>query len=338
MSKTEITDKSPLVDRLGRTHHSLRISVTDRCNIRCFYCMPHENVRFKPRDEILSFEEIVRFVGVVSQMGVRRLRLTGGEPLVRSDVPQLVEQLAALSDIEDLALTTNGILLAEQAEPLRRAGLCRLNISLDTLTEEVFQRITRREGLDRVFAGIEAAIRAGFESIRLNAIAIRGLTEAEIVPLARFARERGLELRFIEYMPLDAEQHWQAADVLDGETIRRIVEAEFGPLLPIAAPHPSQPAVDFAYADGGGRIGLIHPVSQPFCESCDRLRLTAEGQVRNCLFSTVEWDARALLRGGGSDDEIAQLVRDCIWAKAPAHGIGSDEFVRPQRAMYQIGG
>lgn len=335
---TDITDKPPLVDRLGRTHHSLRISVTDRCNIRCFYCMPNENVRFKPRDEILSFEEIVRFVRVVLQMGVRRLRLTGGEPLVRSDVPQLVEQLAALPNIEDLALTTNGILLAEQAEALRRAGLRRLNISLDTLTEEVFQKITRREGLDRVLSGIEAAIRAGFESIRLNAIAIRGLTEAEIVPLARFARQRGLELRFIEYMPLDAEQHWQAADVLDGETIRRIVEAEFGPLLPVAAPHPSQPAVDFAYADGGGRIGLIHPVSQPFCESCDRLRLTAEGQVRNCLFSTVEWDARVLLRGGGSDDEIARLVRDCVWAKAPAHGIGSDEFVRPERAMYQIGG
>jgi cyclic pyranopterin phosphate synthase len=338
MSMAEITNKSPLVDQLGRTHHSLRISVTDRCNIRCFYCMSNENVRFKPRDEILSFEEIVRFVRVVSQLGVRRLRLTGGEPLVRSDVPQLVKQLAALPHVEDLALTTNGILLAEQAEALRRAGLRRLNISLDTLTEEVFQKITRREGLDRVLAGIEAALHAGFESIRLNAIAIRGLTEVEIVPLARFARDRGLELRFIEYMPLDAEQHWQAADVLDGEAIRRIVEAEFGPLLPATAPHPSQPAVEFAYADGSGRLGLIHPVSQPFCEGCDRLRLTAEGQVRNCLFSAVEWDARALLRGAGSDDEIAQLVRDCVWAKARAHGIGSREFVRPERAMYQIGG
>ncbi|HEY4232730.1 MAG TPA: GTP 3',8-cyclase MoaA [Lacipirellulaceae bacterium] len=334
----QITDKSPLVDQLGRTHHSLRISVTDRCNIRCFYCMPNENVQFKPRNEILSFEEIVRFVRVVSQMGVRRLRLTGGEPLVRSDVPQLVEQLAALPLVDDLALTTNGILLAEQADALRRAGLRRVNISLDTISEEVFEKITRREGLDRVLAGIEAAIRVGFQSIRLNAIAIRGLTENEILPLARFARERGLELRFIEYMPLDAEKHWQAGDVLDGDTIRRIVEAEFGRLLPVDPPHPSQPAVDFEYADGRGRIGLIHPVSRPFCESCDRLRLTAEGQVRNCLFSSVEWDARALLRGGGTDDEIARLVRDCVWAKATAHGIGSDEFVRPERAMYQIGG
>jgi GTP 3',8-cyclase len=335
---TNITDNSQVVDQLCRAHHSLRISVTDRCNIRCFYCMPNENVRFKPRDEILSFEEIVRFARVVSQLGVRRLRLTGGEPLVRSGLPQLVEQLAKLPLVEDLALTTNGILLADQAAALRRAGLRRINISLDTLSEDVFQQITRREGLDRVLAGIAAAQDVGFESIRLNAIAIRGLTENEIIPLARFARDHGLELRFIEYMPLDAEHHWQAADVLDGNTIRRILESEFGSLLPVEPPHPSQPAVDFEFADGRGRIGLIHPVSQPFCQSCDRLRLTAEGQVRNCLFSTVEWDARMLLRGNGTDDEIAQLVRDCVWAKAPAHGIGSDEFVRPERAMYQIGG
>ena len=335
---TTISNRSPLTDRLGRMHRSLRISVTDRCNIRCFYCMPNENVRFKPRHEILSFEEITRFVGVVTQMGVRRLRLTGGEPLVRADLARLVAQLSQLPDVEDLALTTNGILLAEQAAALRRAGLKRLNISLDTLSEETFQHISRRPGLDRVLAGIAVAQEAGFESVRLNAIAIRSLTDAEIVPLARFARERGLELRFIEYMPLDAEQHWQAVDVLDGETIRRTLEAEFGPLRPVAPPHASQPATDFVYADGGGRIGLIRPVSQPFCGACDRLRLTAEGQVRNCLFSTKEWDARQLLREGGSDDDIADLVRDCILAKAPAHGIGNEDFVRPERAMYQIGG
>jgi cyclic pyranopterin phosphate synthase len=333
-----ITDTSPLVDRLGRVHTSLRISVTDRCNIRCFYCMPNENVRFKPRDEILTFEEITRFVRVVSQMGVRRLRLTGGEPLVRSGLPRLVKQLAALPHIEDIALTTNGILLMEQAVPLRRAGLQRLNISLDTLIEDVFRQISRREGLDRVLAGIAAAQDAGFERIRLNAVAIHGLTEQEIVPLARFARDRGLELRFIEYMPLDAEEHWRSEDVLDGATIRRILEAEFGPLVPAGRFHPSQPASDFEYADGGGRIGLIQPVSQPFCDACDRLRLTAEGQVRNCLFSTAEWDARALLRGGASDGELADLVRDCVLAKAPAHGIGTSEFIRPERAMYQIGG
>jgi len=333
-----MSNPSPLIDQLGRVHRSLRISVTDRCNIRCFYCMPNENVQFKPRHEILSFEEITRFVSVVSQMGVRRLRLTGGEPLVRADLPRLVEQLAALPEVEDLALTTNGILLAEQAVALREAGLERLNISLDTLSEATFEKISRRRGLDRVLAGIAAAQDAGFQNIRLNAIAIRSLTEVEIVPLARFARERGLELRFIEYMPLDAEEHWQATDVLDGAAIRARLETEFGPLIPVAPPHPSQPATDFVFANGGGKIGLINPVSQPFCEACDRLRLTAEGQVRNCLFSTHEWDARQLLRDGGSDDEIADLVRDCVWAKAPAHGIGSEQFVRPERAMYQIGG
>src|SRR4051812_8077652 len=311
----EISNTSPLTDTLGRIHTSLRISVTDRCNIRCFYCMPNENVRFRPRNEILSFEEIDRFVRVASQMGIHRLRLTGGEPLVRSDLPRLVEMLAALPGIDDLALTTNGILLADLAAELRSAGLQRLNISLDTLSEETFQKISRREGLDRVLAGIAAAQKVGFKSIRLNAIAIHGLTEDEIIPLARFARERGLELRFIEYMPLDAENHWQSTDVLDGETIRKILEAEFGPLIPVGRPHPSQPASDFRFADGRGRVGLIQPVSQSFCGACDRLRLTAEGQVRNCLFSTAEWDARAILRGEGTDDDLANLIRNCIEAK-----------------------
>jgi cyclic pyranopterin phosphate synthase len=189
-----------------------------------------------------------------------------------------------------------------------------------------------------VLAGIAAAQDAGFESISLNAIAIHGLTEVEIVPLAHFARDRGLELRFIEYMPLDAEEHWKSSDVLDGDAIRRILEAEFGPLNPAGRPHPSQPASDFTYAHGRGRVGLIQPVSQPFCEACDRLRLTAEGQVRNCLFSTAEWDARGILRGDGTDDDLADLVRECVRAKALAHGIGTVEFIRPERAMYQIGG
>lgn len=336
---TAITNNSPLIDQHGRTHTSLRISVTDRCNIRCFYCMPNENVRFRPRDEILTFEEIERFVRVIAQMGVHRLRLTGGEPLVRTDLPRLVKKLANNPAITDLALTTNGILLTpELAVELRSAGLTRLNISLDTLREDVFQKISRREGLDRVLAGIAAAQEAGFEKIRLNAVAIQGLTEDEIIPLARYARDRGLEMRFIEYMPLDAEQHWQASDVLDGAAIRRTLELEFGPLVPVGRSHPSQPASDFEFTNGGGRIGLINPVSQPFCSACDRLRLTAEGQVRNCLFSTAEWDARALLRGSASDDDLAALIRDCVFAKAPAHGINTAEFVRPERAMYQIGG
>lgn len=333
-----MTTDLPLIDQLSRIHTNLRISVTDRCNIRCFYCMPNENVRFKPRSEILSFEEIERVARVAAQLGINKLRLTGGEPLVRAGLPVLVEKLSAIEGIEDLALTTNGILLEEQAAALQRAGLKRLNISLDAISEETFRTIARRDGLDRVFAGIEAAQRVGFEKIRLNAVAIRGLTEPEIVPLARYARERGLELRFIEFMPLDAEQQWQKDQVLAGETILKLLEAEFGALTPAHRPDPSQPATDYAYVDGGGLIGFINPVSQPFCQDCNRLRLTAEGQLRNCLFSTDEWDARALLRGGGSDDELSALLRDCVWRKKPGHGIDSPEFLRPERAMYQIGG
>ncbi len=328
---------TPLLDSLGRVHTSLRISVTDRCNIRCFYCMP-ETVRFLPREEILSFEEIERFVRVLAPLGVNKLRLTGGEPLVRSGLPKLVERLAAIGGIEDIALTTNGILLEENAVALKNAGLQRVNISLDALTEETFRRISRRDGLDRVLAGIHAARAAGFQKIRLNAVAIKGITEAEIVPLARFAREQQMEMRFIEFMPLDADDQWDHDQVLTGEEIRREIESAIGPLVPAPRPDPSQPASDFAYGDGGGVIGFINPVTQPFCHDCNRLRLTAEGKVRNCLFSTVEWDARAVLRGGGSDEDLAELVRDCIWNKKPGHGIDSDQFVKPQRAMYQIGG
>jgi cyclic pyranopterin phosphate synthase len=250
----------------------------------------------------------------------------------------LVRRLAAVPGIEDIALTTNGMLLAEQAEALKHAGLQRVNISLDAMSEETFQRISRRPGLNRVFEGIAAAQRAGFEKIRLNAVAIRGITEAEVVPLAEFSRDHGFELRFIEFMPLDAESNWQSDQVLSGDAIRRLLERQFGPLVPCDRPDPSQPAVDYAFADGIGRIGFINPVSQPFCGDCNRLRITAEGKVRNCLFSTIEWDARALMRSGGSDGELADLVRDCVAAKKPGHGIDSPEFMRPERAMYQIGG
>ncbi|RIK76983.1 MAG: GTP 3',8-cyclase MoaA [Planctomycetota bacterium] len=328
----------PIIDRFGRLHTNLRVSVTDRCNIRCFYCMSDEHVEFKPRTEILSYEEIERFVAVVARMGVNKIRLTGGEPLVRHGLSRLVARLAALPGIDDLALTTNGILLEEQAAELKAAGLRRVNISLDALSEATFRRIARRDGLDRVLAGIAAAQRVCFDKIRLNAVAIRGLTEAEVVPLARFARDRSLELRFIEYMPLDADGAWQTDQVLTGEEIRRLITAEVAQLVPAERPDPSQPATDFAYADGGGLVGFINPVSQPFCGDCNRLRLTADGKVRNCLFSLVEWDARALMRGGGSDRDLAELVRDCVAAKKPGHGIDDEDFIRPDRAMYQIGG
>jgi GTP 3',8-cyclase len=328
----------PLVDRFGRVHTNLRVSVTDRCNIRCFYCMPAENVRFRPRAEILSFEEIERFVRVSTTLGVNQVRLTGGEPLVRRDLARLVERLARMPGVDDLALTTNGILLGEQAGGLRAAGLHRLNISLDALSEQVFERISRRRGLNQVLDGIFAAIRAGLQRIRLNAVSIRGLTESEIVPLARFARQHKLELRFIEYMPLDAEEHWTHDDVLSGDEVRTVIDERVGKLEPVADQSPHQPATDFEYADGGGRVGFINSVTQPFCEGCDRLRITADGKIRNCLFSIVEWDARELMRSGGNDEQLAQLIRDCVAAKKAGHGIDTAEFVRPERAMYQIGG
>ncbi len=246
-----IADTSPLVDGFGRVHTDLRISVTDRCNIRCFYCMPAENVRFKPRSEILSFEEIDRFVRVVAQLGVHKVRLTGGEPLVRQNLAGLVAKLVSVPGIDDIALTTNGILLAEQAQPLHDAGLPRLNISLDTLDPETFRKISRRDGFERVLEGIFAAQRAGFEKIKLNAVAIRGITEPEIVPLAQFAREHGFELRFIEFMPLDADGGWDNEQVLAGDEIRDMIQRGIGPLEPVEGSDPSQPATDYRFVDGG---------------------------------------------------------------------------------------
>ena len=327
----------PLIDSFGRVHTSLRISVTDRCNIRCFYCMP-ETARFLPRAEILTYEEIERLVRVVAPMGVNKLRVTGGEPLVRAELPRLIEMLAAVPGVRDIALTTNGILLAEQAQALRDAGLGRLNISLDGLNEETFRKISRREGLDRVLDGIFAAQRAGFEQIRLNAVAIRGITEAEVFPLGRFARQHRMEMRFIEFMPFDAENNWQTEQVLSGKEIRELLEAEFGPLIPLMRDDPIQTAVDCQFADDIGRIGFINPVTQPFCGNCNRLRITAEGKIRNCLFSIEEWDVRELLRGGSTDDQIVETVRRAVHAKKPGHGIDTDDFIKPERAMYQIGG
>ena len=327
----------PVVDSFGRVHKSFRISVTDRCNIRCFYCMP-ETVQFLPRHEILTFEEITRVAKIGASVGVSRIRLTGGEPLVRGQLWKLVQMLKAIDGIEDVALTTNGILLADQAEKLRSHGLDRVNISLDTLDPETFERITRRKGLDKVLAGIDAAIEAGFEQVRINAVSMAGITDAEIIPLAQFARRKQLELRFIEFMPLDGDEAWQREQVLTGEAIRQAISKGVGLLEPVARPHAAQPATDYEYADGSGRVGFINSVSEPFCGSCDRIRMTAEGQFRNCLFSTREWDLRTLLRTGASDDQILATMRDSVAAKAAAHGIDSEEFQRPAKAMYQIGG
>ena len=326
-----------LVDGFGRVHTDLRISVTDRCNLRCTYCMPADVV-FLPREELLSYEEIARVAAVAAGQGIRTVRLTGGEPLLRRDLDRLVRLLGAVPGIEEVALTTNGLLLAEQAGALAAAGLSRLNVSLDAIRPEAFEKLARRRGLDRVLAGLAAARVAGFRSIRINAVSIRGLSEAEIVPLAEFCRRERLQLRFIEFMPLDAEGGWDEGQVLSGKEVRGILERAIGPLEPLPPADPGQPAVDWRWADGGGRVGFIDPVTSPFCDRCDRLRLTADGQFRNCLFSTTEWDARAVLREGGGDDDIAALLHACVAAKRAAHGIGSAAFERPARAMYQIGG
>ncbi len=330
--------RGTLVDRFGRVHTDLRVSVTDRCNIRCVYCMRDEGVEFRRQSALLSFEEIRRFVGVAASLGIHKVRITGGEPLVRKDILRLVEMLAAVPDIDELAMTTNGILLTNYAEGLRAAGLQRLNISLDTLNRKKFEQIARRDELARAVRGIEAACRAGFKRIKLNALAIRGRTEDEILPLTRFAREHGVELRFIEFMPLDGDRRWRSDQVLSGEEILQVLRQNVGPLEPLQPAAPSAPATEYRFLDGSGRIGVIASVTDPFCDRCNRLRLTSEGKIRNCLFSTQEWDAREVLRNNGTDGQLAQLLRDAVGAKHKAHGTVSGEFASPDRTMHQIGG
>jgi cyclic pyranopterin phosphate synthase len=328
----------PLVDTFGRVHDNLRISVTDRCNIRCFYCMPAENVTFLPKPQLLTFEEITRFVRMTIPLGVRKIRLTGGEPLVRQNLEVLVQQLRDVEGIEDIGLTTNGILLADQAERLYQAGLRRLNVSLDALDPVKFKQITRREGFEKVIEGLTTAREVGFEKIKINAVSMRGITESEIIPFGRLARETGMEIRFIEFMPLDAERAWERDKVLFASEIIDELAREFGPLLPVGEYDPHAPASEYQFADGVGRIGFIASVSQPFCGSCNRFRLTADGKIRNCLFSLEETDIKSLLRGNASDDEIRLAIRQSIWDKKEGHEINAAKFIRPERAMHSIGG
>lgn len=328
----------PLVDTYGRLHDNLRISVTDRCNIRCFYCMPEHEVRFVPRREILSFEEIERFARVAVGLGTTKVRITGGEPLVRRDLPVLVRKLCSIGKITDLALTTNGVLLPEQAAPLFEAGLRRINVHLDTLDAARFFEITRRSDIERVLEGIEVCRQLGFDPIKVNAVAVKGLTEPDIVPLARFSREKGLELRFIEFMPLDAQGLWLRDKVLFADDIMELLSREVSPLVPVPAEDPRAPASEFQYADGLGRVGFIASVSKPFCMSCNRIRLTADGKLRYCLFAIEETDVKGLLRSGASDEEIAGVIRATIWAKWEGHEINTSRFVAPPRPMHAIGG
>src|SRR5216684_3235271 len=331
-------DTSPLVDSFGRAHDNLRISVTDRCNIRCFYCMPEDGVQFMDRGEILSFEEIERFVRVAVRLGITKLRVTGGEPLVRKDLPVLIRKLAAIPGIHDLALTTNAVLLADLAKPLYEAGLRRINIHLDTLDRERFLRITRRNDLDKVLAGIETCLRLGYGPVKLNAVAVKGLTEPDIVPIARYCRERGIEPRFIEFMPLDSQQLWDRTRVLSADEMIEQLSREISPLTEIPDRDPRAPATEYRYADGGGRVGFIASVTRPFCLNCNRIRLTSDGKLRYCLFALEEADVKTLLRSGAGDEAIAQLIRSNVSDKWLGHEINSTQFVPPPRPMHAIGG
>ena len=323
-----------LVDGFGRVHKDLRISVTDRCNFRCTYCMPEEGMQWVPRDEVLTFEEIEQVARLfVTRFGFTSIRLTGGEPTVRAHLPALVARLAALE--VDLSMTTNGATLARDAHALRDAGLQRVNISLDSLRPERFLELTRRDSLADVLAGIDAALAVGFDPVKVNVVCMEGVNDDEILDFAAFGRERGVEVRFIEWMPLDAGHTWERVRVVPGERIISTIDAAF-PLTPL--PRGDQPAEVWAYADGAGRVGAIPSVTAPFCGSCDRVRLTAEGRLRACLFSLEETDLRSILRSGRSEDDVAAAVEACVAGKWAGHQIGQATFVQPPRSMSQIGG
>jgi GTP 3',8-cyclase len=329
-------DRPGLIDSFGRVHNNLRISVTDRCNLRCTYCMPEEVV-FRDKSELLSFEEMAHFVRVAVPLGIDKIRLTGGEPLLRRGLPELVRMLAAIPGIRDIGLTTNGLLLTQQAQELRDAGLHRVNVSLDTLDPGRFRQLTRRDGLELVLEGIAAAKAAGFTSVKLNAVSIRGVTDVDAVPLARYAREHGVELRFIEYMPIGAEA-WEREKVYFAHELLELLEREVAPLSPAPDYDPRAPAMDFVYADGVGRLGIIASVSRPFCRSCNRVRLTADGKLRNCLFALDEVDVKPFLRGSHDDAGLAEAVRRNVAAKWEGHEINTARFVKPTRTMHAIGG
>jgi cyclic pyranopterin phosphate synthase len=327
-----------LRDSWGREIKSVRVSVTDKCNFRCKYCMPAEGLAWLPRDEVLSFEEIARLVSVLAAMGVNEVRLTGGEPLARRDMPELVRMLAPIPGVDDLSLTTNGVLLDRLARPLVEAGLRRVNVSLDSLNHVRFAEITRRDALDRVLAGLaEAERHPELRPIKVNCVAIKGFTETEVPALAELARRKPYVVRFIEFMPLDADQAWREDEVLTGAEIRALIEDAHGPLVELPA-KASSTARRFAFADGRGEIGFVNPVSEPFCSSCDRIRLTADGQLRTCLFSRREWDLKTPLRNGASDAELEALLRHAVAHKELKHRINEPGFVRASRSMSQIGG
>jgi GTP 3',8-cyclase len=324
----------PLIDSYGREIRDLRVAVTDRCNFRCTYCMPEEGMAWVEREEILTFEEIERIARIcVERYGLKSIRLTGGEPTVRAHLPRLIARLSALGI--DLSMTTNGATLGLLAKDLKAAGLQRLNVSLDSLQQERFTQLTRRDRLQNVTEGIEAAVEAGISPVKVNVVVMRGINEDEVVDFATFGRERGVVVRFIEFMPLDADEQWSAERVVPSAEILALVN-EVYPVEPLQ--RGSAPASLYSYRDGAGQFGLISSVSEPFCDTCDRVRLTSEGQFRNCLFSLEETDLKGLLRGDAHDDAIAAAIEASVAAKWAGHAIGSSLFIRPRRSMSQIGG
>ncbi len=327
----------PLVDGHGRPIGDVRISVTDRCNFRCQYCMPAEGLPWLQRDALLSYEEITRLVRLLASMGVHDVRLTGGEPLVRRELWRLVEQLAAIEDVHDLSLTTNGYLLTRQVDDLVRAGLRRLNVSLDSLAPDRFFQLTRRDSLAQVLEGLEAAQQhPELRPIKVNVVALRDFTEHEVLRFAEFARQNPYEVRFIEFMPLDADHAWTRDKVLPNAEIVAMIDAVY-PLEPVGRERHGT-ARRYRFADGNGSMGFISPVSEPFCGDCNRIRLTAEGELRTCLFSLTETDLRGPLRAGATDAELEEIVRAAVWRKELKHHVNDPGFVQPARTMSRIGG
>jgi cyclic pyranopterin phosphate synthase len=326
-----------LIDSYGRKIGDLRISVTDRCNFRCSYCIPVENIQWKRRDEILTYEEIAQLVRLFVRLGVSKVRVTGGEPLLRPGVLSLIEQLTAIEDIGDLALTTNGKLLPEFAQSLRGAGVRRLNISLDSLQPQKFEKMTRRDALADVLRGIEAATEAGFAPLKINAVVMRGINDDEIIDFADFARTTGHTVRFIEFMPLDSGHMWKPELVVTGREVYDAISAKYE-LVPLPARSPSETALRYRFADNPAEIGIIAPVSNPFCGNCNRLRLTADGQLRTCLFSVIEHDLKTPMRAGATEAELEHLIREAVWGKEQGHKINRPEFQQPLRTMSCIGG
>ncbi len=336
-SKSYRNEMTGLIDTYGRIANNIRISVTDRCNFRCTYCMPEEGMQWLRKDALLTFEEIARVATIIVSLGVNKIRLTGGEPLMRKDLHILVRMLKSVNGIRDIALTTNGYFLKEQAAALVEAGLNRINVSLDSLDPRVFAELARRDYFAKTWEGIEEADRLGLSPIKLNVVLMRGINDGEILRFADLARSRSFVIRFIEFMPIGKDDGWSPEKVVPTREVLEIIKASH-PLRPLPLRDGKSAADRFVFDDGKGEIGFISSVSQPFCADCNRVRITSEGKFRTCLFSHVETDIRALLRGGATDGEIADALTNAVWHKEEGHLINQPGFVRPQRTMSQIGG